>query len=128
MDHDAARGWLRAYVSAWKSYDPDAIGALFTEDAIYHPTPFDEPIQGRAAIIRSWLENRDAPGRYEATYDPIVIDGDLVIANGRTRYDHTDGRMRQEYDNLFVLRFDANGRCRDYREWYMERPDKSPFP
>jgi ketosteroid isomerase-like protein len=121
MDREAASAWLRAYVSAWKSYDPAAIGALFTEDAIYRPTPFDEPIEGRAAIVKSWLENRDAPGSYDGTYQPIVVDGDLVVANGRTHYDHAGGSLRQEYDNLFVLRFDAEGRCRESREWYMGR-------
>lgn len=120
-DRKAAEAWLRAYVSAWKSYDPAAIGALFTEDAIYRATPFDEPLEGRAAIVQSWLEDRDAAGTYDAIYQPLAIDGDLVVANGRTRYVRADRTLREEYDNLFVLRFDADGRCRDYREWYMAR-------
>ncbi len=31
----------------------------------------------------------------------------------------TDGA---EYHNLFLLRFDQDGRVREYREWYMRRP------
>jgi hypothetical protein len=27
------------------------------------------------------------------------------------------------YDNCFVMRFDADGRCRKFTEWYVKRPD-----
>jgi hypothetical protein len=30
--------------------------------------------------------------------------------------------VADEYDNLFLLRFDADGRCQEYREWYMQKP------
>jgi hypothetical protein len=30
--------------------------------------------------------------------------------------------VRAEYSNVFLLRFDAQMRCREYREWYMRRP------
>jgi hypothetical protein len=26
------------------------------------------------------------------------------------------------YDNCFVMRFDSDGRCREFTEWYMKRP------
>jgi len=26
------------------------------------------------------------------------------------------------YDNCFVMRFDAAGRCREFTEWYVRRP------
>jgi hypothetical protein len=26
------------------------------------------------------------------------------------------------YDNCFVIRFDAEGRCREFTEWFIERP------
>jgi hypothetical protein len=33
MDRQQVDRWLAAYVAAWKSYDRDAIGALFAADA-----------------------------------------------------------------------------------------------
>ena len=53
--------WLAAYVAAWKSYDRDAIGALFTADVRCWYHPFDDPVAGREAIVESWLDGRDAP-------------------------------------------------------------------
>jgi hypothetical protein len=32
------------------------------------------------------------------------------------------GPLREVFDNCFVMRFDADGRCREFTEWYMKRP------
>ena len=34
-DLDQVTRWIDAYVSAWNTNDPEAIGALFTDDAVY---------------------------------------------------------------------------------------------
>ena len=114
--------WLDAYVSAWKSCDPQAIGDLFSENAIYAYNPYSEPVHGRAAIVASWLEETDAPGTYDGHYEPIIIEGDRAVANGRSLYFEQDGTtFRAEWNNIFVLRFDDDGRCSEFREWYMQR-------
>ncbi len=125
MDRAQAQQWLDAYVHAWKTYDPQDIGALFAEDAVYHYDPFGAPVRGRDAILASWLEEdrRDPPGTYDAHYAPLVIEGQVVVTNGRSRYYEADGAtLVREYDNLFVVRFDGDGRCAEFREWYMQRP------
>jgi ketosteroid isomerase-like protein len=115
--------WLEAYVRAWESYAPDAIGALFSDDAVYSYHPYDESVVGRQAIVESWLKDPDPPGTYEATYEPIAIDGDVAVVNGRSRYfkDSSRSELTKEWDNIFVIRFDKDGRCRSFREWYVAR-------
>ena len=51
LDRATVQAWLDAYVHAWKTYDPQAISDLFSDDAIYAFDPFSEPLRGRAA---SW--------------------------------------------------------------------------
>lgn len=122
----SAAAWLNAYSEAWRTYDPRAIGALFSEDAVYYYCPYDEPVRGRDAIVANWLEHRDTPGTYEGRYAPLAVDGDLVVTNGRSRYFEPDGTtLKTEFDNIFVLRFDADGRCTEFREWFMERPKRA---
>jgi uncharacterized protein (TIGR02246 family) len=121
LDRDAVAAWLDAYVAAWKSYDPDAIGALFSDDATYAYHPWDEPLRGRTAIVADWLANQDPPGSFEAAYRPLAVDGDLAVATGRSRYLDPDGSLSREYWNCFVLRFDADGRCAELTEWFMKR-------
>ena len=122
MDERAVAAWLDGYSRAWKTYDPEQIGELFSEDAVYFDNPFDEPVRGREAIVASWLEDPDEEGTYEGRYRPVLVAGDQAVANGYSRYLDGDGVVK-EFDNLFLLRFDADGRCATYREWYMAKPD-----
>jgi hypothetical protein len=46
-----------------------------------------------------------------------MLDGDRAVARGDSRY--ADGKV---YLNLWVLRFDDEGRCSEFVEWYMLRP------
>jgi len=123
MERSAVVDWLSAYVKAWESYEPDAIGELFCEDATYSYHPYDEPVVGRQAIVASWMKDLDAPGTFEAQYEPIAIDGNVAVINGRSRYfkDSSRGELTKEWDNVFVIEFDKDGRCRSFREWYVAR-------
>lgn len=124
LDRASVSAWLGAYVHAWKTYDPQAIGDLFSENATYSFNPFSEPVHGRAAIVASWLDEPDTPGTYDGHYEPIVIEGDRAVTNGRSLYFEQDGStLKAEWNNIFVLRFDDEGRCSEYREWYMQRPE-----
>ncbi len=116
-DRERIQEWLDAYVEAWRSYDEDAIRELFSEDASYAYHPYDEPERGRDTIVAKWLEDRDEPGSWEASYAPLLIEGDRAVATGETRYD--SGRR---FSNLYVLRFDDEGRCREFVEWFVEQP------
>jgi ketosteroid isomerase-like protein len=114
---DQVQAWLDAYVAAWRSYERDAILALFADDVAYAYHPYDEPLRGAEAVADSWLAEQDAPGSWEAEYAPALIAGDEVIATGETRYD--DGQV---YSNLWQLEFGPDGRCTRFVEWFMLHP------
>jgi hypothetical protein len=127
MDKAVVDHWLKAYMKAWETYSPAAIGELFTDDATYSYHPYDEPVVGRQAIVDSWLKDQDAPGTFTANYEPIAIDGDVAVVNGRSTYfkDSSRRELTKEWDNLFVIQFDKDGRCRSFREWYVSRRGQS---
>jgi ketosteroid isomerase-like protein len=123
--------WLQAYVEAWKTYDRDQIGALFSEDVQYRYHPYDDPIRGRDAVVESWLgeseepgaSTRDQEGTYDASYRAVAVDGDVAVATGSSSYtSEPGGEVERVFDNCFVMRFDSAGRCREFSEWFMERP------
>ena len=131
MDKADVDRWLEAYVSAWKSYDRDEVAALFAEDVRYRYHPYDDPIEGRDAVVESWLgegehpgaSTRDTPGTYDATYRAVAVDGNVAVATGSSSYsDEPGGPVRRVYDNCFVMRFDAAGRCSEFTEWFIQRP------
>ena len=92
MTRDDVQRWLDAYVDAWRTYDREAIGALFAEDARYAYQPYREPVVGRDAIVADWLDDPDAAGSWEAQYEPYAVDGDRAVAVGESRY-LEDGRL-----------------------------------
>ena len=131
MEKAAVDRWLEAYVSAWKSYDPSQIEALFAAEVTYRYHPYDDPVEGREAVVASWLgeddspavSTRDNPGTYEASYRAVAVDGPVAVATGSTQYrDEPGGPVTQTFDNCFVIRFDQDGRCADFVEWFIERP------
>jgi ketosteroid isomerase-like protein len=130
VDRDAVDRWLQAYVEAWKTYDPDKIAALFAEDVTYRYHPYDAPIEGRDAVVSSWLgesddagaSTRDEPGTYDAGYRAVAVDDRVAVAVGSTHYSETKDSGARVFDNCFVIRFDPEGRCNDFTEWYIERP------
>ena len=131
MDRDSAQAWLDAYVDAWRTYDPDQIRALFSEDVAYRYHPHDEPVVGVDAVVASWLDesddqgssSRDAPDTYDGTYAPVAVDGNTVVARGFSTYLRgPGGPVDRVYDNCFLMAFDDAGRCREFTEFYVRRP------
>ena len=122
LTHEAFQMWLDRYVAAWKSYDPDAIGDLFSEDASYRYHPEDEPVEGRAAITADWLQDPDEPGTYDGHYEPLAIDASNGnhVASGWTRYLTSSGDLRDEYWNIYLVTFDESGHATAFTEWWIQ--------
>jgi ketosteroid isomerase-like protein len=127
MDDAAVAQWLTSYVDAWRTYDATTIGALFSEDAEYRYHPWDqneEVVRGREAIVSNWLKERDATGSWTAEYRPWAVHDDRAVAVGATRYLSEDrGAVEREYHNVFLLRFNTDGQCKEFTELYMPRSD-----
>ncbi|HEY4190179.1 MAG TPA: nuclear transport factor 2 family protein [Candidatus Limnocylindrales bacterium] len=118
MTHDDANRWLQAYVQAWRTYDPTTIGDLFSDAATYRYHPWDEPLEGRDAIVADWLDAKDDPTTWDAAYEAWAVEGDRVVATGVSRYD--DGTTKSVFHNVFLLTFDADGRCSEFSEVFAK--------
>src|SRR5687768_14560028 len=123
MDRTSVQAWLDRYVEAWRANDAELIEPLFSDDAVYSYRPYDDPertIRGNAAIVASWLEEPDPPDSWEAKYEPYAVEGDRAVAVGFSRYLATDSAPEKTYHNAYLLRFDPDGRCAEFHEYYME--------
>ena len=111
---DPLTAWIDGYVRAWNSNDPADIGALFTADADYYTAPFRAPWSGRETIVREWLARKDEPGETRFEWAPVAVTDEVAVVRGTTGYpDRT-------FSNLWLIRLDAEGRCREFTEWWME--------
>ena len=119
------QSWIDAYIRAWETNDPGEIGALFAEDARYFTHPFREPWQGRAEIAKNWTDHPDGPGSWQCEYRAIAAAGTAGVVRGHTTYFKDDGSIRNEYANIFVIEFDAQGRAVEFTEFFMEAKPRS---
>jgi uncharacterized protein (TIGR02246 family) len=122
VDAAAVNEWLDAYGRAWEERDPGAAAALFSEDATYRETPFDEAMRGHDAIRAYWgaeVEPRQEDVRFQ--HELLAVAGDLVLAWWHASFTRLPARTPAELDGVFALRFDARGRCRELREWWHLR-------
>ncbi len=108
--------WMDGYVLAWSSNDRTHIEALFTPDAVYDPQTADGEWDGIDEIVAQWQEIGDSEDNWDFEWMPLVETDDLAVITGRTNYFEPPA----SYRNLFVIRFDDSGRCRDFTEWYIE--------
>jgi ketosteroid isomerase-like protein len=121
MGRDQVSGWIADYERAWRSPGTEALAALFTADASYLQGPYREPVVGLPAIARMWEDERAGPAEvFQMTSEIVAVDGDTAVARIEVRYgDPVD----QEYLDLWIMRFAADGRCRSFEEWPFSPPD-----
>jgi ketosteroid isomerase-like protein len=117
----ALSGWLEQYFAAWASNDPNAVEALFAPDAVYWYGPFREPARGVGQIVANWVSGGQ-PLAFASRHETLAELPDGVIAHWWVGFDlpESPGR-RLEMDGILVVRFGADGRCVEHREWYATR-------
>ena len=120
MDRAMLEKWLAGYLRAWQSDDPVDIEALFTEDATYYTGPFDEPWEGRDAIVDGWIDNGDSENEWTFHHEILAVEGDTGVVRGWTVYAATDEEDETEYSNIWVVRLTDAGRAHEFREWWVE--------
>lgn len=129
VTRESVTRWLEDHDAAWRSADRAAIAALFSADAIYHLGPWDGPwrgldgpFRGGAGIADGWLAGSIEGERFDADAEVLAIEGRRAVVRRRITYFEPDGSIESRYDTCWVLDFDADGRCAEYQEWYVEGP------
>jgi ketosteroid isomerase-like protein len=115
MDRDSVAAWIADYERAWRTPGTDGLAALFTQDATYSQRPYREPVVGLPAIAHMWEAEREgADEAFRMTSEVLAVDGDTAVVRVEVWYGQP---VTQEYRDLWVMRFAADGRCRHYEEW-----------
>jgi ketosteroid isomerase-like protein len=125
IESSAFEYWLRAYGQAWEAGDPDAVAALFTADASYHETPFDEPMVGTEELYRYWSEGAEqAQKNVQFSFIILSKAGQTGIARWCASFERIPSGVQVELDGILTADFDPSGQCRVFREWWHRREKK----
>ena len=110
--------WLESYGRASQENDAKASSELFASDARYYETPFAEPIVGRQAIYHYWLKGARTLKDKESTFEVLSVKDRLGIARWRSQFTAIQSGKRLALDCLFLVAFDEDGLCSEFREWW----------
>lgn len=109
------RRWIDAYEAAWRAPGTEALAGVFTRDASYLHSPYEEPVAGLDAIGQMWEQEREGPDEvFTMTTEILAVDGPVAVVRAEVRYGDP---VRQEYRDLWVLRLGDDGRCSWFEEW-----------
>ncbi len=75
--------WVARYELAWRAGDLGAVEELFTRDARYRRSPYEEPEIGHAAIKAFWLDDDDEV--FTTNASPVAIDGSDAVVRVEVR-------------------------------------------
>jgi SnoaL-like domain len=112
MDRSGLMAWVAEYERAWREEDVGGVERLFTEAARYRPSPYAASEFGHDAIKTFWLA--DAGQTFTMSAWPVAVEGDQAVVRVDVAYGPP---AAQEYRDVWLLRFAADGRVEDFEEW-----------
>lgn len=126
IDRASAAGWIETYEQAWQAAGTGTLATLFTVDATYRMSPYEEPATGLEQIEALWERERAGPEeQFEMSSELVAVEGDTAVARIEVAY-----ATGAEYRDLWIARFAADGRCREFEEWpyWPGQPLAPPAP
>jgi hypothetical protein len=127
LTSDSFKKWLDTYRVASEECDPKVAAELFTQDAKYYETPFDNPIIGRDAIYRYWSEASQAMKDTQFSYKILAVKENLGIALWQAKYVSLKTGENIVLDGTLLAEFDEHDSCNSFREWW-HRQVTEPTP
>jgi ketosteroid isomerase-like protein len=110
VNREDVMAWVAEYEQAWRTNDVGAVRKLFTEDARYARSAYDDGLHGHAEIEEFWPDDTE----FTVTSEPIAVEGDIAVVRLEVHY---LGDKPHEYRDLWLLRFAEDGRVADFEEW-----------
>jgi ketosteroid isomerase-like protein len=112
---------LRAVCDAWEAGDPDAAASLFADDGVYEDPLYPEPLHGPEAIRAGLVEGMGAIDDCRVTLDPVMEEGDRVLAVGFFASRLRDGGERFDFPFAILVEL-RGGRISRLAEYFDTRP------
>jgi ketosteroid isomerase-like protein len=118
--------WIEEYGRAWREKDAEAVVRIFTEDAVYRSSPFREPSVGSEGIRAYWTRATAAQEDLDLRFGTPIVQGSTVVVEWWATM--RDGGDELTLPGTLILRFAADGRCEELREYWHEEPGRREPP
>jgi ketosteroid isomerase-like protein len=115
VDREHVERWVADYERAWRSPGTADLAELFAPDATYLPSPWADPVAGAADLAAFWDAERQGPDEvFAMTHEVVAVEGDTAVVRVAVDYGEP---VTARWRDLWVVRFDADGRCAAFEEW-----------
>lgn len=121
---EAALRWRETWQSAWPLGDVDAIAALYADSASYRALAFRDPDLGLEGVRGYLRANFDAESEIECWFGEPLVTGRRAAVEWWGSWIE-EGR-RLTLAGATVLRFDAEGRVVDQRDYWNQVERRAP--
>ena len=118
INKEAFGRWLADYGAAWEGRDPEAVARLFTPDALYYWTPFEEPKRGRRGIAEAWGEATLGQEAIRFRSEILAVEGGRAWCRWWCDFTRLATGVQVKLDGIFQCDFTAEGLCYEFREWW----------
>ena len=112
---------LRAVCDAWEAGDPDTAAGLFAPDGAYEDPLYPAPLHGPEAIRAGMAEGMGAIEDCRVTLDPVMEDGDRVLAIGFFASKLRDRGVRFDFPFAILVEL-REGKIARLSEYFDTRP------
>ena len=121
MDNRVIDNWIEAYTLAWRTPGTDLLKEVFSEDIVYTPGPYRDPVTGLKALAAFWEKTRDPNEVFELSYELVATEGDIVVMKTQVTYTKPE---QQTWKNIWIMQFQNDGLCFSFEEWPFS-PDQN---
>lgn len=118
LDEAAFASWLKRYGRAWEARDAAGFSGLFSEDALYYWTPFEEPKKGRAAIADAFSQAVGRQRDIDFGARVLYVAARTGAAHWSCAFTRVGTGRRVRIDGVLGAQFDQSGRAVSFREWW----------
>ena len=127
MNQRDVQNWLDQYGNAWVEGDPDKLVELFTKQATYRETPFDQPMTGQTEIRRYWQEGA-SDAQKDVTFSAQVwtVYDDLAVAGWQASFTRVPSGRNVTLDGVFRLKLEQTTdglKWASLEEWWHKDED-----
>jgi hypothetical protein len=114
----AVQRWVTNYERAWRTAGTDQLAELFTDGISYLASPWGDAVKGLDTLARFWESERAGPDEhFTMTSDVVAVEGDRAVVRVAVEYLGPSDAPGEQWRDLWVLRFAADGRCAEFEEW-----------
>lgn len=119
IDISDVTNWMENLKNGWVNKRKEEVLTLFQETKRYYERPFKPGTTMEE--IRGYWDDIDNLENISLDYDVVAIDGDTACVHWNNGYTYRGKDYR--LDGMFVIRFNNNKDCIEFKQWWME--DKS---